>query len=663
MPATMNMDQIKLCLPKISWVGLCRFSLYAANPDAKFQCEDGVICIVGANGIGKSTLLSAINFCLTGIVPDPNRPFDSMEEFYKYTRKFSASYFRGRIDVGDEDEAEIAIRFKLGNYIYQVRRGMFEPEELRGLSIVDSNTEESIVDTQDMTRGERQQSYINNFIGHSKVASFEEFVFLQHFVFTFDEQRRTLFYNPRVMDRVLYRAFGLEPDMAKRADLMRREIEHEDSRVRNRQWEATRLRKRLNEITRQSSEASGARQRFDDLVTRHKELSENFGQENKEVERLENQIKDLNLQLAESSMKESSLRDEYAFYFDKHFSFKPHFAQHPLVVNSLKDRVCGLCGSDSARALETIQSKVNITKCPLCGSETSPSTSETNAADFLSKIDQSLNDIRKRISDILRSLGRLREKLEVARENREKTKIELDNFDYENSATLDSLRVLLEKGDSKVTLDQYRQQLAVLEREKDEAYKKREALRVEQSTLQKRLEQQYLDAEKEFVPKFANLAQRFLGMPLTVQLSVDNDRNLQLIVTVRGTTRRQQQNLSESQRFFLDIALRMALTQHMSHPDSKGSIYIDTPEGSLDIAYEKRAGEMLAMFSEAGHQIIMTANLNSSQLLLQLAKRCGRQGLRLWRMTDWAELSEVQKEEESLFETAYNEIEKALGSE
>ena len=158
--------------------------------------------------------------------------------------------------------------------------------------------------------------------------------------------------------------------------------------------------------------------------------------------------------------------------------------------------------------------------------------------------------------------------------------------------------------------------------------------------------------EQSFVPRFAELAQRFLGMPLTVQMDASAGHDLKLVITVRGTTRRQQQELSESQRFFLDIALRMALTQHMSDPSSKGGMYIDTPEGSLDIAYEKRAGEMLAMFARPGHRIIMTANLNSSQLLLALAKQCGSSGMRLCRMTDWAELSEVQREEEALFDAA-----------
>jgi hypothetical protein len=69
---------------------------------------------------------------------------------------------------------------------------------------------------------------------------------------------------------------------------------------------------------------------------------------------------------------------------------------------------------------------------------------------------------------------------------------------------------------------------------------------------------------------------------------------------------------------------------------------------------------MLAMFAEAGHQIVMTANLNSSELLLALARRCGKKGMSLCRMTDWAELSDVQKEEQELFDHAYQEIIKAM---
>src|ERR1051325_5162901 len=118
--------QPKLKLPQIDKVGLMRFSLYVANPNAEVSAGTGVLCLVGANGIGKSTLLSAINFCLTGTVSDPNRAFESMEEYYRLTRAYSANYFRGRIVGSDEDDAEITLHFRIGAFSYEVRRGMFE---------------------------------------------------------------------------------------------------------------------------------------------------------------------------------------------------------------------------------------------------------------------------------------------------------------------------------------------------------------------------------------------------------------------------------------------------------------------------------------------------------------------------------------------------------
>ena len=89
-------------------------------------------------------------------------------------------------------------------------------------------------------------------------------------------------------------------------------------------------------------------------------------------------------------------------------------------------------------------------------------------------------------------------------------------------------------------------------------------------------------------------------------------------------------------------------------------MYIDTPEGSLDIAYESRAGKMFADFVKTNHHLVMTANINASQLLIALAKECGENNMSLKRMLEWTDLSEVQKAGEELFEKAYKNIEKAM---
>ena len=89
-------------------------------------------------------------------------------------------------------------------------------------------------------------------------------------------------------------------------------------------------------------------------------------------------------------------------------------------------------------------------------------------------------------------------------------------------------------------------------------------------------------------------------------------------------------------------------------------MFIDTPEGSLDAAYESRAGEMFAQYVDRGNRIVMTANINTSQLLRRLASRCQSRLMHLERMTEWAQLSEVQIAEEELFDEAFGLIEQAL---
>lgn len=658
----MSQEFPKLRLPRIERIALRRFSLFSANPDAEIICGPAVLCLVGANGIGKSTLLSAINFCLTGIVPDPERTFESIDEYYRYTKQYASMYFRGRIAGGDQDDAEIHLTFSLGARRYDIQRGLFEPEELRGLLITNIESEAAMAEPGQMSRRERHLLYASEFVKDCGVVSFEEFAFLQHFVFTFDEQRRTLFWNSRIMERVLYRAFGLEPDMAKKADSIRREIQHEDSRVRNYQWEATRMRKRINEIRSRSQAHAGAQETFDTLTSSHEELTARFEHDSSHLRKVEDSLKDAHLQLVDKTVRETALRDEYGQLFSTALANRPPLTTNPIITDSIARAICGICGASGEGVAMTIGQKAQARTCPLCDTALASNGQIGLDTTRLQAIDRELAATRRAIKDIQIGIEKLRQGEANARAQWERTKEELDLFDRTNSATLASLRQVLSFEASDSSLADYRHQATLLEQEKKEAFNKRESLKQQLQRLQRDLETQYSEVEENFVPKFAGLAQSFLGMPLTVQLDARSAEEVKLVVTVRGTTRRQQQHLSESQRFFLDIALRMALTQHMSDSKSKGGMYIDTPEGSLDIAYEKRAGDMLANFSSSDHQIIMTANLNTSKLLLALANHCKRTGMQLCRMTDWAELSDVQQEEEDLFEEAYNALEQAMNS-
>ena len=132
---------------------------------------------------------------------------------------------------------------------------------------------------------------------------------------------------------------------------------------------------------------------------------------------------------------------------------------------------------------------------------------------------------------------------------------------------------------------------------------------------------------------------------------------------MRETARTASHQLSESQRFFLDIALRMSLAVYLSNVNNESTMLIDTPEGSLDIAYENRVGIMFAEFVKKYSQnIIMTANINASQLLVSLAEKCGANKMKFKRMLEWTDLSDIQKEGEHLFNDVFNNIETKLNA-
>ena len=99
-------DSIKL--PILLQVKLENFSLYNLTPNITVNFAKGVYCLAGANGLGKSTFLAALNYGLTGSVPDPSRKFKSVDEYNKKNH-FSNEYFSGRINENDRDSATINV--------------------------------------------------------------------------------------------------------------------------------------------------------------------------------------------------------------------------------------------------------------------------------------------------------------------------------------------------------------------------------------------------------------------------------------------------------------------------------------------------------------------------------------------------------------------------
>lgn len=648
----------RIHFPRIRKIHLSHFTLYSSKPSIRETVNSGVFCLVGANGLGKSTFIAALNFALTGLVADPKKKYQSTAEFLRHNSEFAQTFFDGRIEEKDREDAQVSIEMEVGTKVYFLTRGIFDEGGLRELTIRPvGRPKTDLVETQGMSDIELRDAYEQNLTEDLGLATFDQFVFLQHFVLTFDEQRNLLLWDKDVLETALYLAFGVDHNTAKKADTLRRDIEKADSRVRNYNWQASEVLKKAEELRT----ASGNGRKSKDLVEIFKKLHAAYDASTKKVEGIEVELKDVTFGIAGLVEKQRELKTEYSEEFNKRLNANFRLANHPLVRESIAESECKLCGTAGKAIRAKIQERTESSQCPLCESPRRESKNKAGV-ERLRALDKAIASISVQIDQAADRNKRLQAELAKATKRRTEDLERLSAFESTN----DTLMIQIRRdasGDVGIQelLTVYERQARELLAQKDEHKRRRESTRAELRRLQNRLTKNYTSAEEAFVPLFQDLATEFLGLDISISLDTKaRVPGVRLVLEVRSTTRRHQYQLSESQRFFLDIAFRMALVQYMSSQNDKGTMLIDTPEGSLDIAYEHRAGVMLSKHVQAGFPIIMTANINTSRLIQSMAAKLGAESMHVHRMTSWSQLSEVQLQESKLFEEAYDQISNLL---
>lgn len=648
-------------LPRILRVQLHAFSLYSLDPNVSLSLDNGVTCLAGANGIGKSTYLSAINFALTGVVPEPSREYKSAAAYLQKARDYTSTFFDGRISESDRDMAAISIEFVVRDRHYTLKRSLFEIDTISDLRILQGGVE--VYRSQDLAPELNESEFRASIVKAVGLNSFEQFVLLQHFLFTFDESRHLIFWDRPVSSALLYMCFGGDPHDAARADVLNREMERAGSRARNLQFQANNLQKRITQLESSVDVSEDAGAEVEAATAHYQALNEAMMKAVTESEEAEAEASDAELKVMEASSAVVSVRTAYTQAFEEYMNGAASPERHPVIALAVSECRCPICQASGQSIVDAIRSKIDAGECPLCKSTLfggDSITSERSKA--LADLDKLLAERKRALDAAVLARTRLNAQVSVKRALVQSAQAAINTFEEENRSALAGIRgkLALLEGPLALTLSGLRTARTEQIIQRDECYAERDRYRDELKGLQRSLERKYMDAEATFVPMFKKLAQAFLGVDLDISLTSTQPTGLHLEIEMRGNARRKQSQLSESQRFFIDIALRMALAQYVSDPKSLATLFIDTPEGSLDIAYEDRAGQMFAEFVKSGHAMIMTANINSSKLLTTLAKSCGTGAMQIVQMTHWTELSDVQRGAEDLFKVAFDQIDAAL---
>ncbi|MCA9374737.1 AAA family ATPase [Candidatus Dojkabacteria bacterium] len=637
------------------------FSLYTKNDEVinvEETINNGVYCLAGANGLGKTTFLNAINYGLTGIVLESEKGVFLPNEIIQKTNKdYTTRYFKGRVNPKHENKAEIELLFTVNDKMFRIIRKFTNSKGLKLLEIFKKdNTEEISSMCVPIHRPEDIKSkYEQAITKEMGIGKFEYFLFLQLYLLTFDEQRRMIFWDERASTTAIAIAFNYGLDDTEKLLNLKREMDKFESNGRNFRWQATQIKNQIEKLKNtvaNEQETEQLKEEYERLVIDLDKSEKTYNNIEVEYDTLLKRQNILNSSLLQSKI-------EYRKLFAQYSEPRSQLLDNPYISLSKKEKKCFLCGSSGHYVVENIEKNLHLDHCPVCDTlidQTRDNDQDKILAE-LKKIDADIADKNHELENLIFETETKKVELERAEYQYNKSKTKLLKFEKANS------NISFEKtGDAPIDalIKDYKNQFNKFDKQSKDAYKARDNLRPVYESLVHKINSAYKNAEQDFVPLFKHFARSFIGLNLNIFLK-PKGRDLTLHFEMEGTSRTEAFQLSESQRFFLDIALRMALAVFLSREGNEATMLIDTPEGSLDIAYESRVGKMFADFvTEYNQNIIMTANINASQLLISLAEKCGKRKMQFRRMLEWTDLTEIQQEGEYLFEQVFKNIELAL---
>ena len=265
-----------------------------------------------------------------------------------------------------------------------------------------------------------------------------------------------MFWDEKVLERALYIAFGVDQKDAERADELRRESEKADSLARNANWQATELRKKLEELQKALGGKSVAEE-YQDLRAEHERLVERARQFEKRAQAAENALKDTNLKISDLSARHASFRAEYELEFSKRFQTQSAVEQSPVVAMSLAGNKCEVCGTEGPSVSAVIQKKLNSHQCPMCEQPITPAKAKDVKS--IQALDQKISVIRASLADTVKQRERLQKELTDAQLKWNDARTAAIEFEEENAAALEAFMRSTQLDNVEATIKRYRSQI------------------------------------------------------------------------------------------------------------------------------------------------------------------------------------------------------------
>lgn len=610
------------------------YGLYP-GPDKRGRFEvpfrHGLTLIVGANGLGKTTLVTLLFRMLTGTadIDLPNGKIGSADLKLQNLDAWSKRQFAQRVNDSARD-SRARLQFQLGGRKFEVER------RLTDLALIAMSIDGVAMETDEAT-------YQSAIIAAANLGSFADWILVLRTLVFFFEDRRALVWDPGAQ-RQLLRALLLTPGEAQDWTKRERHILGLDSRMRNLQAALRREVKERNKVVQRETNAPGVRQALAAAETRLEQLNE---QHAVLVQRLDNtdrvrerSRRDALRAEAERDKKLRELERARLLAIDAHLPNADDSIRF-ILARLMSDETCLVCGTEGvAEKRHALEHALDERHCVVCDSSLAP---------IVDPVVTEITDER------LHALKDSYEALTI--QAAEQTKARDDANAQHLAASAELATCVEERDETDQKVRDLLLQLPPEQRRVTEQQRKLDAVNEMITDLRAELKvartefAEFLGAHRvrigEFSEsikaKFGEAARGFLfeesqltWAPTRTQVGqagADGAVEVEypaFAVELTGSNfesvkRREDPNeVSESQREFIDLAFRMALV-HVASPESAATLVIDAPESSLDAVFVDRAAVVFDRFAKASgsvaNRLVVTSNLGAGQLVPRLLKR------------------------------------------
>lgn len=636
------MKNEKIYLPTLKRVKISNYSLFREDIDYEFIL--GLNLIIGGNGIGKTTFINIIKYALIGLYKKDLdvRVYKGEKRLIRGNYANCNTFFRNRTEEKDSDKnGVVELWFDINEISFYVKRSLFDVKIEKASYIKDDKEYiiEGIPSKQDIYKGydyyndkndntNLQYNYERIVSEVSNLSDFEDLIFFVNQILFFGESRENVLWSRSVQERLLS-SFLNDSSLEKERKEYTLEAKYQDSISRHKQEEIkaiTRVLKKINKKDMEYDQLTVMKEieRYEALKVQLENDSDNY---QKKLCTLYNKDSQITKEINEKEKEKQKLDAELKRTFWPKLNPK-----YEIYLRQYKgNHICPMCNSDlSDRVYEEKNDE-----CFFCHSKIICDPSQLNDVEVVTS---ELNLLEEKRMTIEKNILVYENELKDIDSKYRKNKVDLFN----EQSKLRSFEKANNRDDDK----QESSYLAMINRineliiEKEKAAELSRKNRNNALMIMQKIQENLLEITKSISNIFSVFAENFMKLSCYLTLENTNNSDVKLFFPViDNKIRYESEELSESQRFFVDYSFRMSI---LSYFYEMPSFYIcETPDSSLDISYEENAVEIFMKYLEQPNSLILTSNLNNSTFIIQILDRA--KDRKILNLLKYGKLSLVQK--------------------